>query len=165
MATCKWCGKSKLFLRLSENGLCDTCEIIVISEIVQAAGHINESVDLIQQSSNTDTIVSRFDYIVKLLNSLLKYEKKGITTINPPPSEFLDTYSPAKRDNHIVYGLEKELEKLKLVMFDLKTNSGKVNRVKKFSEKCEEYKRQMLNPALLAEVEEGTEQLLVKIGQ
>jgi len=165
MATCKWCGKSMLFLRLSENGLCDTCEIIVISEVVQAHNHINESVDLIQQSSNTDTIVSRFDYIVKLLNSLLKYEKKGITTIIPPPSEFLETYSPAKRDNYIVYGLEKELERLQLVMVDLKTNSGKVNRVKKFSARCEEYKKQMLNPAELAEIEEETEQFLIKLNQ
>ena len=160
MATCKWCGKSGLFLPLTENGLCKPCDVIIVTELIYATQHINESIDLIKQSSNTDTIVSRFDYIVKLLNSLLKYEKKGITTINPPPSEAIKSYSPAKRDIHIVYGLEKELEKLKLVVVDLKTNSGKVNRVKKFSARCEEYKKQLLNPAELTEIEEETEQLL-----
>ena len=165
MATCKWCGKSGIFLKLSNNGLCNTCDLVIISEISQKVQHINESTELINKSSNTETIVSRFDYIVSLLESLQKYEAKGITTLKTPPSKSLKIMSPAERDNHIVYGLEKELEKLKSELIELKTERGRVNRINKFYTRCQEFKNEMMNPATLIEVESGIEHLQDGIGE
>jgi len=159
MATCKWCEKSGLFLKLSNNGLCNTCEMIIISEITKKAQHINESSEIIQKSSNTDTIISRFDSIVSILESLQKYEAKGITTLTPPPSKSLEKMSPEERDNHIVYGLEKELEKLKLELLELKTESGRVNKIRKVYTRLQEYRNQMINPKALEEVETAFEHL------
>lgn len=165
MAKCKWCGKSGIFLSLSKNGLCNTCEIIVVSEIVQAQKHINESTEIIQQSANTDTIVSRFDFIVDKLKALRRFEEKGIPTIIPPPSKSLEVMSSSERDNHIVYGLEKELEKLKSALLTLKTKRGKTNSIEKFQIRCAEYRNQMKNPAILSEIEELIDQLFEGIDQ
>lgn len=161
MAKCKWCGKSGLFLSISKNGLCNICEIIVVSEVVQYQRLINESTVIIQQSSNTDTIVSRFDFIVDKLNSLSRFEKKEIPTIIPPPSIALETMSPVERDNNIVYGLEKELGKLKLALTGLKTNTAKMNRVNKFLVRCQDYAKQMINPTLLEKIQEEAEHLIL----
>jgi hypothetical protein len=160
MAKCKWCDKSGLFLSLSKNGLCNTCEIIVVSEVVQAQQHINASTEVIQQSSNTDTIVSRFDFIVEKLIALQRFEKKGIPTLIPPPSKSLEIMTPSERDNHIVYGLEKDQEKLRHALRELKTIKGKNNAIIRFKVRCEDYKNKMLNPILLKEVEKITEHLL-----
>jgi hypothetical protein len=86
MATCKWCGISGLFQTVTNNGLCRTCDIRIMSEIIQKQYLINDSTEIIQASKNVDTIVSRFDFIVKNLKGLLLYEQKGIPTLKTPPS-------------------------------------------------------------------------------
>ena len=145
MASCKWCGKSGLFLSLTKNGLCKICDIEIVSDIFQKQMLINDSTQIIQASENVDTIVSRFDFIVDILNSLSKYEQKGIPTLNPPPSKALEIMSPSERDNHIVYGLDKEFGRLKLKVNSLKTNKAKVTNIQNFITKMENFQELMLD--------------------
>ena len=65
MATCKWCEKSGLFLRVSDNGLCGNCEQIVSADIEIIKKPIIESIDLVQNSNNSYTIVNRFEFLVE----------------------------------------------------------------------------------------------------
>jgi len=160
MATCKWCGKSGLFLKVTSNGLCKTCDFVIVSETIQKINLINESTEIIGKSSNTDTILSRFDFIVETLNSLHKYELKGITTLKIPPSESLKIMNSNERDNHIVHGLEKELEKLKMDLPVLKTKNGRINKIQKFNVRVQEFKIKLINKNELNEVEKSIEELL-----
>lgn len=61
MATCPWCGKRGFFLRLGQHGLCRDCEIKLL-EIPDRIRLINESIDIISQSDNVETVLSRIQF-------------------------------------------------------------------------------------------------------
>lgn len=142
MGQCKWCEKKGLFLKITENGLCRQCDIVVVSKVVQHHKHFNESFHLIESSQNIDTMVSRFDYMTQLMEDLLPYEQKGIPTINPRPSEFLADVDE-NRDEVIIDGLNREFEKLKKKIAGMKTERGKRNNLEKFKEMIANYSEQL----------------------
>ena len=65
-----------------------------------------------------------------------------------------------ERDNHIIYGLEKELEKLKVEILKLKTGKGKHNKIQNFYNLLERYKGQLENKELSSELEINLSQIL-----
>ena len=61
MAVCKLCGKKGFFLKLGQHGLCRDCEIklLVIPDRIRL---INESIDIVSQSNNAETALSRIQF-------------------------------------------------------------------------------------------------------
>lgn len=164
MATCKWCGKSGIFLTISDLGLCSSCDEGIRNEITLKVERLNESTEIIQQSSKTETIVERFDYIVGIYESLLRYEKRGVITLKVPPSKTLsEVYTPQERDRHIIYGLEKEFEVLKRGLVPLKTKKGRNNRVVQFFQKVASYKKELIDPQKVDEINSQIDLLLEAI--
>lgn len=164
MASCKYCGKSGIFLKVSPIGLCGNCEPVITMDIERRAQIIGESTEIIVQSSNIDTILSRFDSVLKHLEYLRNYEEKGIPTFAKPPSESLKSFTPKDRDKLIIYGLEKELEKLKSVLLSLSTTKGKFNRLQKFYFRMLKFKSEMKNPVENLEVEKEIIRLVEEVG-
>lgn len=61
MAVCQLCGKKGFFLKLGQHGLCRDCEIklLVIPDRIRL---INESIDIVSQSNNIETVLSRIQF-------------------------------------------------------------------------------------------------------
>ena len=89
MAQCKMCERKGIFLSVSENGLCKSCESIVVMDIQQRVRIINDCIKLVNESKNMSTQLSRYDLLREHAQVLLNYEHKGIPTISPSPSQFL----------------------------------------------------------------------------
>jgi hypothetical protein len=92
MAQCKMCGKSGFLLAVSANGLCQSCNQAMVINVQQRIRIIKDCIKLIETSNNLQTRLSRCELLIKNVNELLKYESKGIATINPTPSQLLLKY-------------------------------------------------------------------------
>ncbi len=158
MAQCRWCGKSGLFLRLSNNGLCEKCSPFIIADIVRRGQIINESAELIKKSKKVDVISSRFDLVVEQMRHLYQYEQRNIPTIVPLPSAYF-TSNKNSHDDYIVEGFERELNELKLQLLTIKTDKAKTSHIYKFLEKIEEYVPKIRNPTLLNDFRSKASQL------
>jgi len=84
MAQCKMCGRKGFFLSVSKDGLCKSCESIVVMDIQQRGRIINDCIKLVNESKNMNTQLSRYDLLKEHVQALLEYEHKRIPTISPP---------------------------------------------------------------------------------
>lgn len=91
MSQCIWCEKSGPFLEVNSNGLCKQCAFMIIGEAESKIRVINDSGIIIEKSKNIDTILSRVEVTKDLLNSLLKYEQKGLPILHEPIGTMLQT--------------------------------------------------------------------------
>jgi len=105
---CKLCEKWTLLI--TTNGLCYACDSIVVMDVKQRARIMTDCEELITNSKKMDTRLSRCDLLLEHAQALLKYEKKGIPTIDPDPSQYLKKYT-AKRVQIILEGLTEVVEK------------------------------------------------------
>lgn len=69
MAVCQLCGKKGFFLRLGQHGLCKDCEIKLL-EIPDRIRLINESIDIVSQSNNAETVLSRIQFEKMQVNEI-----------------------------------------------------------------------------------------------
>ena len=69
MATCPLCGKKGFFLKLGKHGLCDDCEIklLIVPDRIRL---INESINIVSQSNNVETVLSRIEYEKMQINEI-----------------------------------------------------------------------------------------------
>ncbi len=98
MATCKYCGRSGLFFKVSKSGLCDFCTNGIVMEVQSRLKILNELARLIENSKNLDVRLSRCDVIVENAQALMKFENKGIDVISPLPSQYINRYSSEKSE-------------------------------------------------------------------
>jgi hypothetical protein len=139
MADCRLCERSGLFLSLTANGLCKSCDPIVAMDVTQRARILGDSVRLVMESSKLDTRVSRCDLILQHATALINYERCGIPTLNPLPSTLAREYRD-KRDTIVLEGLEK-LVADGIAKADLITNpKAKIGHVSKVLFKLRQYK-------------------------
>lgn len=116
MAKCRWCGRGGLFRAVDNNGLCRDCQHIV----PEIAGHIRvlkESVELARGGKTFATRLSRTDVATKHAQELLQYERAGVPTLSPEPSELLDMLGRHRRElveDEIRTITDKALEKSQL---------------------------------------------------
>ena len=110
MAQCKMCGKKGFLLSVSVNGLCKSCDPIVVMDIQQRGRIINDCMNLIDKSKNIDTRLSRCELLIKHAKALLEYEHKEIPTLNPSPSQLLSNYTS------ILTQLTQESQKTQIVI-------------------------------------------------
>jgi hypothetical protein len=87
MSTCKLCGKRGLFLKVSKNELCASCEVQLQMDLQNCGRIMNESIALIDNSKYFKTKLSRCDDFMRQVSILSKYEDKGIAATEPAPSE------------------------------------------------------------------------------
>lgn len=110
MAQCKMCGRKGFFLSVSANGLCNSCESIVVMDVQQRGRIVNDCMKLVAESKNMRTRLSRCDLLMDHAQALLEYEHKGIPTLTPSPSQLLSEYT-AMRDQIVLEGVTAEVEK------------------------------------------------------
>lgn len=92
MAKCLYCGKKGLFLSVSTNGLCNSCEPAVVLSITSLIRVLNDCIRLVDTSKNADVRLSRLRVLLNTAQELAKYEHLGIPTTRPLPSEYLLQY-------------------------------------------------------------------------
>ena len=92
MARCKWCSNKGIFLSLNQNGLCESCQTEIETEINKTQRMIRYSIRLIESTEKKEIKLSRCKDIIENARKLLKYERKCIPTIDPTPSKLIKEY-------------------------------------------------------------------------
>jgi hypothetical protein len=110
MAQCKWCGRWGLFLSVSDDGLCKTCDSVVSIEVGSRARVIKESIDLVSKGKTLETRLSRCDLIVEQAKALQRFQARCIPTLNPLPSQIVSDFQE-KRSLIILDSLREEVNK------------------------------------------------------
>lgn len=119
MSKCIMCGKGgKIFgPALTEEGLCKYCDSNYVHELNQVGRILMESVKIVNNTKNVQTLISRMDLIVEKASRLVKYEKLNLPTVEPPPTQILNDFE-VERDDFILNilndDLTKTINKLKL---------------------------------------------------
>jgi hypothetical protein len=103
---------------------------------------INRCKKLIGESKKLDERLSECDNLVEHAEALLEYEKRGIPTIEPSPSELVRTYREG-RDDLIVKGAEREAENALAAAEVFANADTKVSRLSKMLLKIQEYKTRL----------------------
>jgi tetratricopeptide (TPR) repeat protein len=93
MPLCKLCSKKGIFLWISKNGLCKLCDNFAVTDVNRRAQIIQESMSIMDRTTNSETKTSRCNVLLDNAKALVKYEKIGIPTISPLPSELIRKYS------------------------------------------------------------------------
>jgi hypothetical protein len=162
VAYCKNCGNKGIFLSVNRDGLCKSCEPIVVNDIQQHARIINDSMKLVEESKNIKTKLSRCDLLIQHAKRIQEYENRGIPTIDPLPSELVDEYT-SERDQIIVIGLKEEVKKA-LAKADLAvTITSKINNANKALLQIQEYKPELINPDLINDLENKVKKYVQEI--
>ena len=90
MGQCKYCGKKGFFLSIDKDGLCKNCAPVLLMQVQQSIRVIKESENIINRTKCIDTRISRCDTILIHLKRLIEIERKGIPTLNIPPSKLFE---------------------------------------------------------------------------
>jgi len=105
---CRWCGKVGIFLSINSDGLCKKCEPLVRREIYSSGKIIQDAEKLLENPMDDSIIPKQYKLILKKASEILKYEKKGIPTYSPLPSELIKEYT-AKHDKLIMESMPEKV--------------------------------------------------------
>ncbi len=100
MARCRNCGQFGFFLKLNHEGLCDKCSPIIDAIVLNCARIMKESLDFLSKSDDCHTRLAYCNLLHENAVRLEAYEKKGIQTIKPPPSIFIEECLKIKKELH-----------------------------------------------------------------
>jgi len=98
------------------------------------------------------TRLSRCDLLVEHAKALLKYERKGIPTVSPSPSQLLTEYT-AMRDQIVLEGVTAEVEKALAKAEISATPRTSINEVNKALFKIREGKQELRDQTKLNQLE------------
>ncbi|MFH2201796.1 MAG: hypothetical protein ABIJ96_01640 [Elusimicrobiota bacterium] len=87
---CKFCGGGSWFFKLSKDGLCGDCEHLVKMDVRQRVRLIQDHKDAAEQTLNPHSKIAKMDVVVKNLDALAGYEKRGIKTMGESAAEQRD---------------------------------------------------------------------------
>lgn len=76
-------------MSVNRDGSCAECAATVSRDAANRLRIIQESAKLVDKTTNPDTLMRRLQVLSDNLNALLEYERQGISTITPSPSELL----------------------------------------------------------------------------
>ena len=132
MATCKWCGKKGLFLTTNVYGLCKNCSFIILSNKQSDDRAINDSLRLIEKTKNVETLISRYNFIIKKLEDYLPLYRHGINLYG---KDLIDSIQEVKyaKNQSILELLQNDKEMVLNKIQSLKTDSSKRKNVEKFN--------------------------------
>lgn len=152
MAQCLLCDKKGFFLSVSANGLCSSCEPVVVMDVQQRGRIVGDCIKIISKSKKMDVRLSRCDLLIEHAKILLEYEQRGIPTIAPLPSQLLLEYDGMHDKivlESVVADVEKALTKVKIAS----TPSTRVSETTKALFKIQEGKKELRNSAALNALE------------
>ena len=155
MPKCRLCDRSGWFLSLTDKGLCKTCAPIVGVNISQLARIIMESINIVNTSKKLDTQLSRCDVIISRAQGLLPYESRNIPTIKPHPTDLINEFTH-KRDNLILFSLDRDLAATVDKIPSTKNHKTIINQLNKILLKIQKYESQLKNLSLLDQVRNKT---------
>lgn len=139
MAKCKWCGIDGFFLTVNSDGLCNSCNIIVLGEAQNRLRIINDSGSIIHKSNKPDTIISRTDIAMANLESLVKFEAKGIPILTRPVDDLINELCEISNDKMSEI-LAKKYEKSRIKAGMAKSEKTKNSTYIKFSDEANKIK-------------------------
>lgn len=148
MVECLYCGHKGIFLSISENGLCDSCEPVVMLSVTSRVRILNDSRRLVETSKKMDVRLTRLDLLLQTARELLEYENLGIPTIRPLPSEYLAHYSNI-HDAIVVECMEAEFDK----MTSAKARNTRIRKANEVLLKIGETKKILKNRTVLDALE------------
>ncbi len=93
MPQCKWCSKKGFFLSLSKKSLCKSCQLMIETKINNHARVIKSNIKVLGASEEKEKNINHCDEIIEKARELLRYEKKGISTIDPSPSKLIKEFT------------------------------------------------------------------------
>jgi len=146
------CGRKGFFLSVSANGLCNSCEPIVVMDVQQRGRIVNDCMKLVAESKNMKTRLSRCDLLIEHAQALLEYEHKGISTVSPSPSQLLTEYT-AMRDQIVLEGVTAEVEKALAKAEIAATPRTSINEANKALLKIREGKQELRDQSKLNQLE------------
>ncbi len=126
MAQCKYCGRSGWLLSVDSAGLCAQCRPAYQLTLSERSRVIDESREIIVTSTKIDTRLSRCDVVIDHAKALLDYQRRGVPTVDPPPSELIQSMT-ALKDRLIVDGMRDvvvEAQRKADVAQTVKTKAG-----------------------------------------
>lgn len=97
MARCKWCDRRGLFMSVDVYGLCKRCQPIIVNAL-EHARVIEQSVPFVRDGKTFSTRLSRCDTVLQHAESLIEFEQKGISTISPAPSAYIETFGAIRKE-------------------------------------------------------------------
>lgn len=159
MALCKWCKRGGLLGGLSDRGLCKNCEPVVGVDVAKRVAVIEDSMKLMQESRKWDFELSRCEMILENAEAMLGYEKRGIHTLTPVPSELLRHYGP-KRDQLVLKVFECRVEEILGRLEASITVEEKVRQLSELLDKIRENKPKSQNPMHLSILERRVHRLI-----
>jgi len=106
MAKCRYCGRSGWFMSVTENGLCTSCNPIIVRDIVQRKKDIARQAKAVNLPGKLENKVQRCDAAIRHLKVLADYERRGIPIRDFSPSSFLQECQQT-RERILADGLEK----------------------------------------------------------
>lgn len=162
MATCKYCGKSSIFHRVTNNGMCPNCEAFVANDIKNRSRIYNESKEILQKSENPEVIISRISTAKETIIHFMTYEKKGIGIFEALPSVMLKDIEE-KRDNIILEGFDRARKSLNLKLLSLQSSAAKKNNIEKFLQLINKHLEDVKNPEALSNMKMEFESALTKL--
>ena len=152
MAQCKWCGHSDESLQVTEDGFCETCSSAITMDITNRLRMIKHCKKLMAESEELDTQLSKSDLIVEHAEALLEYEKRGIPTIQPSPSELIRTYREG-RDALILKCAERAVQNALAAAEVLTSTETKISWLSKILPKIQGYRTRADNQGFLDALE------------
>ncbi len=126
MAQCKWCGRKRIFLSITKIGLCKTCKSIIETKVHRYGRMIRYAENIVDNSNDVDERVKNCRYIVDRAKEIVKYEKKGIPTFTPLPSELIRDYT-IKHDKIIMESMPEKVDESLTVAEDALTPLKRLN--------------------------------------
>ncbi len=97
MGRCLLCGNRKLFVALNRDRLCRVCSVIVAGDRQQLLLALKDPGHLLHTPKKFETRLSQCDIIIAHARALLEYEKRGIRTMTPLPSEIIEKYQEVRK--------------------------------------------------------------------
>lgn len=148
MATCKLCGKSRWFQRLSKEGLCKDCRPGYVEEMRRRAARMGRYAEAIEHGENLDAIIENLNLGIKNFEELRPYEDKGIFTTKPPPSECISNWT-AKKTDVVVSTFTHFLSEARDDARDATTLEARVGPLTQLAEGLAKYESELADPEAL----------------
>lgn len=152
MAKCNWCGKKGLFLRLTPNNVCNSCDDWLVQDVKSKAATINDSIKLVETSKKINIKISRCDLIVERSLQLKEYEDKNIPTLTPLPSVLAARYTE-KKDDVIVSHIQNMFTKANQKAAVIDSPKSKISQFQKVLLEVQELKPKLTANSKLDGVE------------
>lgn len=108
---CKACDRSALFLAITDEGLCSSCEITVWPELKKRTTIINEYIVTLKTSRDTASKLKKIKSIIEHAQALAQFEEIGFT-FAPSASSLLSKFTLLRNDTELE-ALEHAFEALR----------------------------------------------------